>query len=324
MELEKFKLKELLKITRNNKLQDEAKLYMGLKDLKYAKRKGLLEFLKTKEDLININEVDEDENIPDDICESDYEEEYATGHYGMVIKKEPKEEEQPKQEQPKQEQPKQEQPKQEQPDKREIDFIQLDLSDLQNKKKVRRQQQPTQPPPKVETNEERKEREQAIMLLNNYYNRFQWLHNEIIEVPNDDPLLKLKVVKAKLSSRNMSNLFAEHFFSVCYGAEYAITTAPYISDYVKLNGFTNNLRAYESTRDLLDELLIEYAPMIGENQQISVEARLGMVMLAVGVQTHINNTQQPTTQPIQIQQQQPVQKIDINKTVDDNKFNVDI
>lgn len=308
MELEKYKLKELLKITRNNKLQDEAKTYMGLKDLKYAKRKGLLEFLKTKEDIINVNEVDDEENIPDDICISDYEDFELDNQ--TVIKEEPK----------------QEQPKQEQPDKKEVEFIQLDLSDLQNKKKTRKQQ-PIQPPPRVETNEERKEREQAIMLLNNYYNRFQWLHNEIIEVPNDDPLLKLKVVKAKLSSRNMSNLFAEHFFSVCYGAEYAITTAPYISDYVKLNGFTNNLRAYESTRDLLDELLIEYAPMIGENQQISVEARLGMVMLAVGVQTHINNTQQPTIQPtIQQQptQQQPIQKIDINKTVDDKKFDVDI
>jgi hypothetical protein len=306
MELDKFKLKELLKITRNNKLQEEAKTYMGLKDLKYAKRKGLLEFLKTKEDIINIDEVDECENIQDDRCESDYEE-FIENQPEPLIKEEPK---------------------QEQPNKKEVEFIQLDLSDLQNKKKVRKQQQPVQPPPKVETNEERKEREQAIMLLNNYYNRFQWLHDEIIEVPNDDPLLKLKVVKAKLSSRNMSNLFAEHFFSVCYGAEYAITTAPYISDYVKLNGFTNNLRAYESTRDLLDELLIEYAPMIGENQQISVEARLGMVMLAVGVQTHINNTQQPTIQQQTIQQQpiqqQPIQKIDINKTVDDNKFNVDI
>lgn len=316
MELEKLKLKELLKITRSNNLQEEAKTHMGLKDLKYAKRKPLLEYLKTKENIINLNEVNEDENIQDEICVSDYEDDPGWDHYQMQIKEEPK-----------QEQPKQEQPKQEQPEKKEVDFIQLDLSDLQNKKKPRKQQQPIQLPPKVETNEERKEREQAIMLLNNYYNRFQWLHNEIIEVPNDDPLLKLKVVKAKLSSRNMSNLFAEHFFSVCYGAEYAITTAPYISDYVKLNGFTNNLRAYESTRDLLDELLIEYAPMIGENQQISVEARLGMVMLAVGVQTHINNTQQPITQPIQIQQQvqqQPTQKIDINKTVDDNKFNVDI
>lgn len=307
MDLEKLKLKELLKVTRENNLQDEAKAHMELKDLKYAKRKPLIDFLNTKKDVLNI--VNNDDAIPEDAFISDYEEELPMpdlpDDLNDLIK-----------DIPNVEQPQEQKKEHEEP-------IILDLSNIKNRAK--KPKSIPQPPPKRETPEEKKEREQAIVLLNNYYNRFSWLNNEIIEAPNDDPILKLKIVKAKLSSRNMSNLFAEHFFSVCYGAECAIMSTPYVSDYVKLNGFTQNLRAYESTRDLLDELLIEYAPMIGENQQVSVEARLGMVMLAVGVQTHMNNTQLLEAQrsmipPPPVQQiQQP--KPDINKPIDP-KFEV--
>jgi hypothetical protein len=319
MELEKLKLKELIKIARINNLHDEAKEHLQIKDIKYAKRKPLLEFLKPMYMSLTIPEKKEVE-IEKTNCESDYEE-FENINLNDIENIEDQENQENQEYQEYQEVQEVKNIK----ENKEPEIIQLDLSDLKNRKK-KKQVQVVQQPQKIESPEETREREKAIVLLNNYYNRFQWLQNEIIEVPNDDPILKLKVVKAKLSSRNMSNLFAEHFFSVCYGAECVVMSTPYVSDYVKINGFTNNLRAYESTRDLLDELLIEYAPSIGDNQQLGVEARLGLVMLAVGVQTHMSNTQSIQQQPAQnIQPQIQQQKIpDINKPIESERFDIDI
>lgn len=287
MSLENYNLKQLIKIARINGLADEGKDALGLKDIKYAKKKQIYDYLKNKENLnLNLNNEENKKAEPD--LTSNYDENDEN-----EIELPPAQIDEP---------------------------LVLDLSDLKNNKKLR--QKKTIQPVVVETPEEKKERETAVIMLNSYYTRFPWLNNEIIDAI--DPITKLKIVKAKLSARNMSNLFAEHFFSVCYGAECAINTTPYVSDYVKLQGFTQNLRAYESTRDLLDELLIEYAPQVGESVAMPVEVRLGMVMLAVGVQTHLNNTSgnQNLQNLPQQQQQQPTQiKQNLNKSVDNNKFN---
>lgn len=283
MSLENYNLKELIKVARINNLADEAKEVIGLKDVKYAKKKQIYDYLKTKDNL-NLNLKNEENKKDEPDLASNYDE---FNENEVEIPPVPIDEP-----------------------------LVLDLSDLKNNKKLR--QKKTIQPVVVETPEEKKERETAVVMLNSYYTRFPWLNNEIIDTI--DPITKLKIVKAKLSARNMSNLFAEHFFSVCYGAECAINTTPYVSDYVKLQGFTQNLRAYESTRDLLDELLIEYAPQVGESVAMPVEARLGMVMLAVGVQTHLNNTS--GNQNLQNIPQQPTQiKQNLNKPIDNNNFN---
>lgn len=248
MDFNKTALKDLIKIVRSNKKVKDVTDALGIKDIRYAKKKPLAEYMITHSEQFQI--LEEEPNIEDNVNDGDND-----SYQDSPIRKEEIEED------------------------KQQNVIQLDLSNIKNKKK---------PKPIQETPEEIEAKNNAMITIEKYYNKFTWLHEEKIDL--SDPVRALKIVENKVSARNTSALISQNFFNICSGVESLAVNTPIVSKYVKIQGFTQNLKANDAVQDVLDELIIKYAPTITGENGLSVEARFGLIILGVMYQTHQINS----------------------------------
>lgn len=168
------------------------------------------------------------------------------------------------------------------------EFI-LDLSDIKNKKVKKNKIKKDLQKQIIEDPEITKEKNKAIILMNKYIERFPWIKDEIIGMDiYSDPINSLTYIERRINSRNTRGLITENFFVITDQIEMLAVNTSIVNDYIKLQGFSNNLRANQTCRDLLDELVIKYADDIGLNE-LSVETRFGLCILSVIYATHTNN-----------------------------------
>lgn len=256
MEFNKLSLKNLIKIVRLNKKNNEVITALDIKDLRFAKKKPLYEYMNAH---INDFSILEEENKEEPI-------EYDNVSYDSDLENTNQPEE----------------PKQE--FKQEPKVIELNLDNIKNKKKPK-----AVPVPVIqESPEEIEAKNAACATIEKYFERFPWLREEQIDF--SDPIRALKVVEGKVSCRNTSALISQNFFALCNGFESLAVNTPMINQYVKIQGFTQNLKASDAAQDVLDELIIKYAPTLTGENGLSVEARFGLVILGVLYQTHQLNS----------------------------------
>lgn len=250
MDYSKFKLKELIQIVRKNDKVSEALQSIGKKDIRYASKKGLVNYLSGCENIdtdLNKNiEINDNQTVDD------------SGYFSSGDETNKKDQE------------------------NQEEIIELDLEKIKNKK-VKKSKKIEVP---VESEEEIIKKKEAMTKINAYMTRFNFLRYEKIDLSN--PIEALEVVENLLSIKKTNPALARQFFNACYGIEYLVTSSP-LDDYVKLQGLSRNLEMNQDIKDTVDELLIKYAPsVLGGN--ICPEYRLGLLMLTVAVTTHINNT----------------------------------
>jgi len=265
MDYNKSKLKDLLKIIRDNKKTQEVQTLLGIANLKYAKKKDIVDFLNGQNDVVNIS--NEEENKIDDDYETDQEDrsELKKQELEQIPEIEPvrKVTSFPKVELP------------------EKDDIILNLDNIKNKKKNKRSVE-------FEDPELKKYRDECILMIEKLRARYPFLRFENINY--DDPIEALKIVQNKVAAKNFSNLVTEGFYMGCDVVETAATETPMIKKYCKLQGFANNVRASDAIKDVLDELIIKYSPqMMGEGGVLSPEVRLCLALIGCAWATHSNN-----------------------------------
>lgn len=140
-----------------------------------------------------------------------------------------------------------------------------------------------------ETNIELKNQKlEALNTIEKYYDIHPWLKNERIDI-RSDPIYALKIVESKISSRSIQQLISSNFFVVMDGVEKLAVDIPSVNKYVKLQGFTENLKNHKCTIEIINELMVKYGPSISDGSSIGPEWRLLILLLTCGFQTHQNN-----------------------------------
>lgn len=254
MEFNKVSLKNLIKIVRLNKKNKDVMEALDIKDIRYAKKKPLYEYMNAHVNDFTILEEDEEvnEEVNEEVVNNENNNndnvDYESDLENRAIPEEPK-------------------------IKQKV--IEINLDNIKNKKKVKQVQ---------ETPEETEARTRAILMIEKFYARFPWLHEEQIDLSN--PVKALQIVENKISARNTASFISQNFFALCGGIESFTVNNETINKYVKLQGFTKNIQANEAAQDVLDEIIIKYTPVIMGEGGLSVEARFGLIILGCLYQTH--------------------------------------
>jgi hypothetical protein len=249
MEYNKCKLKDLLKIIRDNEKTQEVQKLLNINNLKYAKKKDVVDYLSKCTDIV----IKEDGEAEPDVEEEEKENNVIVDNIieNIPIQPEPEEE-----------------------------VVHLNLDNIKNRPKTKKV-------PIVEDEGLKKYREHCRNKINHYLLRYPWLKYENINY--DDPIEALKVVENKTSQRNFSELVNMGFYTICDAAETAAETVPMFKGYVKLQGFANNVRASQAVKDALDELTIKYMPAEGIEGLGTPEARLIIALGMCAYGTHAAN-----------------------------------
>lgn len=257
MDFSKHTLKELIKIVRLNKKTHEVCQFLDLKDIKFSKKRPLATYM---------NEHNTDFTILEGDIETEVKQEQVTPI-------EPNDDEY------------QDSPVrlEDEVNESEKNFIQINYDDIKKKTKPK-------PKPKIiyESPEEIEHKNSCLSLIDKYFERFNWLQDEGIDL--SDPVRALKIIENKVSCRNTSELVSQNFFALCGGIESLAVDTPQINNYFKIQGFTNNLRANQAAQDCLDEIVIKYTPSIIGEGGLPVEARFGLIILGCLYQTHQINS----------------------------------
>lgn len=259
MDYTKLKLKELLTIIRDNNKTQEVQKELNINNLKYAKKKDIIDYLnKCSNITTDINHYDYDNDNID--YESDLEAHNLPMPDSISAPDIPKE-------------------------KQEIDeVIILNLDNIKNKKKQKKIDMPIS---EVDL-QLKQDREDAIDLINVYINTWPWLKNEPVNL--DDPIRALRIIKQKVTIKNSKESMTEIFYMSCDTVEHISTTTPQIHKYCKLDGFAANIRAHKALKNVLDELIIKYAPsIVGEDGCSCPEMTLAIIMLTCAWGTHCTN-----------------------------------
>lgn len=267
MDFNKVTLKNLIKIVRLNKMNNEITNTLGLKDIRFAKKKPLVEFMTNNVSLFPILEEQNDNDnvsIDNNSYESSHEEprEEQRLEIGQeILEEEPID-----------------------------DFIQLNLDNIKNRKKMKPK------PVQIirETPEQIEQKNNAIIKINRLTSHYKWLNDEHIDY--SEPIKALKIIEAKVSARNTTNFVHENFFTLCGGLESLVVNTPSLHKYAKIEGFTQVLKSSEALDDVLDELIIKYSP--AGSEAIPVEARFCLIILGALYKTHQVNTLSEKTKNI--------------------------
>jgi len=247
MEYNKYKLKDLLKIIRDNEKTQEVQKLLSINNLKYAKKKDVVEYLNKCTDIV-INEVVEEPEAEPDIIED--------------IKPDNIVEDVPKQPEP------------------EEEVVHLNLDNIKNRPKPKKV-------PIVEDEGLKKYREHCQNTINRYLANNPWLRYENINF--EDPVTALASIEIILNRRRFNDFVSEGFYSICNAAETASQEVPMFKGYVKLQGFSNNVRASQTIKEALDDLSIKYMPAEGIESLGTPEARLIIGLGLCAFATHSAN-----------------------------------
>lgn len=266
MDFSKHSLKDLIKIVRLNKKHSEVTQGLGIKDLRFAKKKPLANYMNSTANDYPITEAEQEpEQIEDDKDNTSYQDsplrpdEIEEQYDGLKV-----------------------------PQRQNV--IEINLDNIKTKKK------PVKEKVVLESPEEIEQKRVCMELIERYYSRFPWLEQEPIDLSN--PIRALEIIKCKVASKNTSELISQNFFALCSGAESLAVNTPSVNQYFKIQGFTQNLRANQAAQDVLDELIIKYTPSVIGEGGLPVEARFGLIILGCLYQTHQVNLLTQQTQEI--------------------------